>query len=197
MPKTISAVPNTAAPRVSPDSRVDGAESQRRALLSALRDLNPDTSPRSQSLQGVPANVMRSNRASELTIRSVTRGQPVNGREVPIQTKLTLTAPDYAGDAVIKGQLRLPPGITLLEGDPSNIVLKRKVTAQGTPRYEASLSFAIDPAAQGGQAGAGWSAVKNDSIGITFNSYPPGSEGKQASPFPQGPLEFASVPLLP
>ena len=198
MTSRISSPPTSPQPTTNrPSSVVDGTATQRRALLSGLQGLNPDTSPRSKTVGGVPANVVRSNRASELTIKSATRGQPVNGREIPVATKLTLTAPDYAGDAVIKGKLQLPAGLRLIDGDPSNIVFKRQVTADGRPFYEANLAVAIDPAAQGGQAGGGWSAVKNDHFGITLESYPPGSEAKNVSPFPQGPLSFSNLPLVP
>jgi hypothetical protein len=186
--------PATTSPR-SPVP-VDGAEQQRRALLSVVKDLDPQTSPRSKTLSGVPTNVMRSNRASELTVKSITRGEPVNGRDIPVRTKLTLTAPDYAGDAVIKGKLDLPQGVRLLEGDASNVVFQRRVTSDGRPFYEATLSLAVDPAAQRGQPG-GWSAVKPTSYGVTLNSYPPRSENRVTSPYPQGPLAFSNVPLVP
>jgi hypothetical protein len=197
MSSSISRTVSSPKPATNKPVAVDGAEMQRKALLAGLQGLNPDTSSRSKTVSAVPTNVMRSNRASELTIKSATRGEPVNGREIPVATKLTLTAPDYAGNAVIKGKLQLPAGVRLIEGDPSNIVLKRRVTTDGRPFYEANLAFAIDPAAQGGQAGGGWSAVKNDRLGITFDSYPPGSEAKTVGPYPQGPLAFSNLPLVP
>jgi hypothetical protein len=189
--KSPTNVPSVTSPR-SP-TFVDGAEQQRRALLAAVSDLDPSKSPRAKTLSGVPSNVVRSNRASELTIRSATRGEPVNGREIPVKTSLTLTAPDFAGDAVIKGKLTLPPGVRLLEGDAANIVFKRSVDANGLPSYTATLAFAVEPGSQGG----GWSATKPSDFGVTLQSYPPGSENRAASASPQGALTWPSVPLTP